>query len=53
MNNTIAVTLWPRLGFTVLTFSGVRAPRDVCLCFTLGFEHFLDDPGRQCQAARG
>lgn len=53
MNNTVAVTLWPRLGFTVLTFPGMPAPRDVCLYFTRGFEHFLDDPGRQYQAARG
>jgi len=36
MNNTLAVTLWPRLGFIVPTVCGVPAPQHICFNFTLG-----------------
>lgn len=53
MNYTLAVTLWPQLGFTVLTFCGMPAPHHVCLYFTLGLNIFWMLPADNIRLQEG
>ena len=53
MNNTLAVTLWPRLGFTVMTFCGGPAPHHVCLYFALELNPFWMLPADNIRLQEG